>query len=83
MFHLIQKIYVHTNLWNWWYRLRAAELLPLARLVEGDMITDRGHPAERATRFRFDMSLLAALIDQWRPETHTFHMTVGEMAPTL
>ena len=38
---------------------------------------------ERATRFQYDMSLLAALLDRWRPETHTFHLTVGEMAPTL
>ena len=67
----------------WWHRLRAAGLLPLARLVEGDMIADRGCPAERATRFQFDMSLLAAMLDRWRLETHMFHMTVGEMAPTL
>ena len=39
--------------------------------------------ADRATRFSFDTSLLAALCDRWRPETHTFHLTVGEMAPTL
>ena len=53
------------------------------RLVEGDMLADRGRSAERATRFQFDMSLLAALVDRWRPETHTFHITVGETAPTL
>ena len=22
-------------------------------------------------------------MDRWRPETHTFHLTVGEMVPTL
>ncbi|WVZ95804.1 LOW QUALITY PROTEIN: hypothetical protein U9M48_041522 [Paspalum notatum var. saurae] len=31
----------------------------------------------------YDFSLPAALVDRWRPETHTFHLTVGEMAPTL
>ena len=55
------------------YRLARAGLLPLARLVEGD----------GSLRFNYDYSLLAALVDRWRPETHTFHLTVGEMAPTL
>ncbi|WVZ98834.1 hypothetical protein U9M48_044212 [Paspalum notatum var. saurae] len=53
-------------------RLRASGLLPLARLVEGDR-----------PRFGYDFSLPAALVDGWRSETHTFHLTVGEMAPTL
>jgi hypothetical protein len=35
------------------------------------------------TRFRFDFSLLSVLLDHWRPETHTFHFTVSEIAPTL
>jgi hypothetical protein len=26
---------------------------------------------------------LTALVDHWRPETHTFHLPCGEMAPTL
>ena len=36
-----------------------------------------------ARRFTFDRSLLAILVDRWRPETHTFHLPCGEMAPTL
>ncbi|XP_066166193.1 uncharacterized protein [Oryza sativa Japonica Group] len=59
-------------------RLREAGLLPLARLVEAatgdDDVTRRWDP---------DRSLLAALVDRWRPETHTFHLPCGEVAPTL
>ncbi|WVZ83382.1 hypothetical protein U9M48_030540 [Paspalum notatum var. saurae] len=57
---------------RWVPRLRASGLLPLARLVEGER-----------PRFSYDFSLLATLVDRWRPETHTLHLTVGEMAPTL
>lgn len=30
-----------------------------------------------------DRALLTAWVDRWRPETHTFHLPCGEMAPTL
>ena len=33
--------------------------------------------------FSVDRALLLALVDRWRPETHTFHLPVGEMAVTL
>ena len=51
-------------------RLREFGLLTLGRLVEGGTI-------------QLDRSLLTALVDRWRPETHTFHLPCGEMTPTL
>ena len=61
------------------FRLHAAGLLTLCRLVEGGLGPDGG----ARSRFQLDRSLLTALVDRWRPETHTFHLPCGEMAPTL
>ena len=56
--------------------------MPLCRLVED--VAPGLHENETVPRpFSYDRSLLAALVDRWRPETHTFHFPVGEMAPTL
>jgi hypothetical protein len=35
------------------------------------------------THFQYDFSLLSALLNDKRPETNTFHFTVGEMTVTL
>ena len=35
------------------------------------------------TRFSYDAPLIAAFMDRWRPETHTFHFPVGEMTLSL
>ena len=64
-------------------RLQAAGLLPLCRLVEAARPGEAVREEDRARRFMYDRGLLAALVDRWRPETHTFHLPVGEMAPTL
>jgi hypothetical protein len=35
------------------------------------------------TRFNFDAPLIAAFLDRWRPETHTFHLPDSEMTLCL
>src|SRR6185437_15270483 len=51
-------------------RLRESGLQTLGHHVEGGLV-------------QLDRSLLTALVDRWRPETHTFHLPWGEMTPTL
>lgn len=41
------------------------------------------HPLVRVGRVQFDRALLTAIIERWRPETHTFHLPFGEVTITL
>ncbi|CAL5055662.1 unnamed protein product [Urochloa decumbens] len=50
--------------------IRRSGFLPLARLVQGRLPM-------------MDGAALTALVDRWRPETHSFHLPAGEMTVTL
>ena len=53
------------------------------RLVEGDLMREARRPADRKSRFGFNYQRICALLDRWRPETHSFHFPWGEIAVTL
>jgi hypothetical protein len=50
--------------------IHRAGFLPLARLINHDLPL-------------MDTAVLMALVDQWRPETHTFHLSSGEITVML
>jgi hypothetical protein len=57
--------------------LRAAGLLPLARLVEGDLMRAALRPVEHRSHFGFDYLLVCAILDRWCPKMHSFHFPWG------
>ena len=43
----------------------------------------RFYGVARVGQFDYDRSLVSALFERWRPETHTFYTTLGECPITL
>ena len=64
----------HTALLDW--DERYAPYLARAGFEELARVVVAGLPP-------LDWALLTALVDRWRPETHTFHLPCGEMTITL
>jgi hypothetical protein len=67
------RIRTHKPLtWDEWYAsfIRCARFLSLARLLTGDLTV-------------MDSTALMTLVDQWHPETHTFHLPCGETTVML
>jgi hypothetical protein len=56
-----------------------AGLLPFALMMEGANQED----GSTTPMPRMDEALLTGLVDRWRSETHTFHLSFGEMTITL
>ncbi|XP_051215471.2 protein MAIN-LIKE 1-like [Lolium perenne] len=58
------------------YDERYTEFIEPTGLLPFISLVSRGGPNMNA-------AALTALVDRWRPETHTFHLRADEMAPTL
>ncbi|CAN1334518.1 Serine/threonine-protein phosphatase 7 long form homolog [Linum perenne] len=62
---------------------RATTLPPYNELYTPHLRTVGLYGVHELVRMRLDHDLITALIERWRPETHTFHMPEGECTVTL
>ncbi|XP_016502787.1 serine/threonine-protein phosphatase 7 long form homolog [Nicotiana tabacum] len=63
-----------------WDFMRGRDFHP--RVVQ--LLRDRGfYRIFQIGRLQLDWSLITALIERWRPETHTFHLPISEATITL
>ena len=57
--------------------------IPLHRNILPLLRASRFYGLARLGFIQLDWHLITALLERWRPETHTFHMPVGECTITL
>ncbi|XP_070056642.1 serine/threonine-protein phosphatase 7 long form homolog [Nicotiana tomentosiformis] len=77
---LLSQMFHARRIDNMWDFLRAHHLHP--RIVR--RLQDTGfYRIVEIGRLQLDWSLITALIEQWQPETHTFHLPIGEATITL
>ncbi|KAK9121688.1 hypothetical protein Syun_019305 [Stephania yunnanensis] len=58
-------------------------LIPLDERIVGHLHEVGFYGTARIGFISIDCHLITALVEKWRPETHTFHFPVGEMTITL
>ncbi|XP_019418583.1 PREDICTED: serine/threonine-protein phosphatase 7 long form homolog [Lupinus angustifolius] len=83
----LQKNHVSTNIWNggevtFRARYNFWQNLPPAPVLEVIHNTTLGHILDSGT-IEINNHLITALVERWRPDTHTFHLPVGEWTITL
>jgi hypothetical protein len=63
--------------------LRQHALMELHECVHSYVIEASFYDISQLRHIYLDHALIIALVEQWRCETHTFHLRVCEITPTL